>query len=1048
MQAISPTLTKKLNESPDIGVRTRVVAEFNHNRLSMPTVTNTAVEEYDEEMFPLDSITASDRPTAGIVYASEDDLGSYPGASMAINEIDFDGVGPRFLVSDPDAKYKYWISPTKSTSTGTISNVIPTVKYDTVRKTNKIYLCFENTIVQPVTYTISVSKDGTTYTTAASNIVPSSRGIVELWLQDNGTWSTTRNLNNVTDLRGLRVTVTKINLPSQRVSIIEQSLRLETDLSDYVKSWSADAGMGDTSQVTPIGRASGGGGDVTLSNANLLFSNRSPSSPYNGLLDKGTIFKIDTGFNIGTWAAPVWEYVRSATLRSEIWTGQDRATTSVKLQDDSAILQTLNPPAMAIEGMSVGKIVGMLLDSVGYTNYSIDQTTTDSSVIIPFYSTDGEKNVWELMSDLSQVTQTAFFFDEWGVLRIRAMTAAYNTNNTVPIYLRGTNSGTNLANIKSFEFSGDYEANVVDVKYVKTTEGKKSYTGVPTMEVVWEAEDDVVLRGSFLTRTLTTTDTMMVIANPATWPMTGTVQIEGEFIKYDAKEYRWYDNNGVRHWAWVSNEDQKQSYDARNTAKPHLANDWSGGFRISERGAYGTLRKAHYVDTNSYEGIIANIDYSRPARTWKTGIVKTAGMSWADLRTNNTFKWWHTYRMTKGTNSDVLPTRVGTRIRFNSLTGVGGAGITFGKYGGNAYYIELIPTATVDAQKLRNTTNELRFYVSNASKKKLKAIGKGVALPIVKGLWYDIDVNRHYSGSTAVFTVYVNGVQRAIFNVPSADRFPDDTTGRYGLFTRGYGSTSYEYLYAQTGSILEASDGDRVWDRISGGFVTDQSLSEWMGSLKTLYRIVNKKKEAYTQRYTSFFFDDFAAVVHEVREFDVKFEKHPAQFSRLFFTNEQGVVCPWYDGDSHSARFMLINTSRQNAVVNGEDTLTFGVDNAVTQKLAIYGRTLKVDEPRTHTVRNERAIRRRGENQVDIESPLIQSEAAAKQIGKFITDHWGDAGEEVDTTVWGVPHAQIGDIVTVDHPSIGVSSAKYYVVSVDREYSSTPSFKLKLRKVK
>ena len=211
---------------------------------------------------------------------------------------------------------------------------------------------------------------------------------------------------------------------------------------------------------------------------------------------------------------------------------------------------------------------------------------------------------------------------------------------------------------------------------------------------------------------------------------------------------------------------------------------------------------------------------------------------------------------------------------------------------------------------------------------------------------------------------------------------------------------------------------------------------EWLYSTRDAWRVSGKSKIKYSQRYNQIFFDDFGASVHEVREMNVKFEK-PVMHSRLYISNDSQAVCPEYTTTAFGAKFIIANTDRNNAILNGTDAVTFGADNPVEQKTLIYGRVINAaDTAKQVEVKSDAAIRRRGEVSLDIDSKWIQNEASAKALGDWINTHWAGGMDELDVESFANPLLQIGDVVAVNYSPAKMTAAthKYFVVKISNSY--------------
>jgi hypothetical protein len=968
------------------------------------------------------------------------------------------------VTSSADSKFKYWQSPAESTgsvfslSPASIANVQPTIIYTNPTWTNKVVVTIENTYAWPTAWTVEVTTDGTAWTTIATNPVIPANGKVELYRQANNSWSSTVYRDNPLQIRGVRINVTQMNAAKVYFSLIELGARLESDLSPYVIDYDSKFELSDYSFVAPMGKASANTASVTLSNFDNRFSNTNPSSLYYGLIDKNVEMRMDVGISTDSYNTypKTYEYIRQFTMLTDVWNGQELDTITVPLQDASQILQTVKPLARVFQNLTVAEIIWRMLDSIGFTSYYVEPVDADPATVIPYFWTDGTKTAWEIITDITESTQTAAYFDEYGVLQIKTRTTAYNLAKT-PVWTlnRSLFNGNELANIVTLTHTNDFEANKVTVNWYQTDISKDTQ-GVIPMTQVWAPDGDVVLRSTQLTAAMTTGSTMIRIrpTDAKVWPYTGVLEVEGEFMRWTHKAYNYYDKNGTLQSKWIASNDEKVALDKLNPTKSFM-NYFNGYLNIglANRGLWSSVPKAHYIDVNGYVGRVKT--GSGTGFVWNNGWRQVPDLGRARITTNGTFKGNTWYVVSRGAELDSPLAYYGTRMAITNGGVGGGMALNLGSYGNEAgYYIELYQTSNYARNPAaRNTTNELSFYVryANGTVKRLGPNGgKGVPLAVSTNAWYDIDVAATYSAGSPTFVIYVNGVAQMTVNVPLALAPPTGNTGRWGVFVRGNTNVDFEYLYGSSSNEVINFDNSTLYDRIKKGYVSTQLTKEWTYNTRSTYRIRNKRKQYFNQRYNQLFVDDFGAGVHEVREMDVKFEK-PVLHSRLYMSNDSQAICPEYTGTAFGAKFMLANTHRSNAILNGTDAVTFGPNNPVEQRMFIYGRTINVaDAPKKVEVKNDAAIRRRGEVELEIDSPWIQNEASAKALGDWINTHWAGGMDELTVECFANPLIQIGDVVGVEYSPSNMTTAthKYFVVGIDQKYSEGMETTLTLRRAK
>jgi hypothetical protein len=237
---------------------------------------------------------------------------------------------------------------------------------------------------------------------------------------------------------------------------------------------------------------------------------------------------------------------------------------------------------------------------------------------------------------------------------------------------------------------------------------------------------------------------------------------------------------------------------------------------------------------------------------------------------------------------------------------------------------------------------------------------------------------------------------------------------------------------------------------IQGGYFSNQYYRDFVTRTRVVQKRRGKKTVKQEQWYDQRYFDEFGQQVHEYRPYDVDFEKSPVLYSSLYLSNQSQVVVDEYVHNPFGAHFIIANASRINSVVNGEDTLTYGADNPVDQKIMITGRTIQQAEPTDYEVKNEQAIRARGEISLEFSSEWIQTEAAAKALGDWIVNNWSEPCDEVEMQVFGNPLIQIGDVVAVNYPPKSMTAAthKYFVIGADQSWDNGLATTLTLRRAR
>ena len=1057
MHNVTVPLTDKLKQSVDMNAQARVIAEWNHNRYSaissVTNGTNPSASEYDVEAFPVSSIVEPQRPTRGIVKALAGPVAGADGRTIG-SYADLVN-GTRYVTSSDDDIYKYWTSPGESAagSPFAITNVSPQVIYAANVWSNKIRIGLENFYASPSTYTVWVTTDGTNWTQVSSNPTIQSNGVIELYRQGDGSWSTTVNRDNPTNLRGVRLVVTNMNAGSVRCNVIEVGARLEADLSEYVIEYSTDLTMSDVSFLAPIGKASANEASVTLDNTANIFNNSNPSSPYYKLLEKNVRVTIDIGINKGTMASPNIEWVRQFTGHSMGWNGQERDGTTLELTDFSEYLQSVNPRSGFYQNVSAAEAIWRLLDSVGFSSWSYQPLDIDPTMLIPAFWFTDEKTVWAIIQEIAEVTQTAVYFDEYGVLQILPRSRALNLTNTPVWQFDAVTDGSKLADIIKAPVTQDFEANHVDIEYTPTAQSDESESGLRPMEIVWEPEDTVVLRSSQMVKNMSAvaTDMWITPAEAKVWPYTAVVQVEGEFMRYTAKEYSYHDASNVLQKKYIKTEEERVALDKLSATKSY-SNAFTGRLEVlaANRGMWGTLAMLHDITYSNWT-LKRYRHGSGAIRSWSGGFLPNVNESTLRLKTNSTFTTNSWYACTVGSSSDPLqPYYFGTRLRYDTSGDVhGSAGIVIGAgTNDSGYYIEVRRTAVVTESDRAKIANEISVTWKDQNGV-LTRLNKGAVRGIASGVWYDLDVKYTPGTNSRQFDILINGVPTltAVHN----STIPSDNKGnRQGVYVRGNTSCQFEYFYTFREPDNPSWDDAAWWDRIKGGYQSNQYDAEWSYGRYSLVKLGRRASVKVPEKASKKYMDDFGPIVHEVREYDVKFNIAPVTHSMLYFSNESQVICTDYNSNAFGAKFTVANLSRDNAVLKGEDTLTFGSDNPVEQRFLIYGRNFIEKESRKYTVKDDGAIKRRGKIETQVASKWIQSEDAAKKLGEWILSHWAGGSDQVTLESFGNPVLQIGDLVTINFPNQNMAPAthKYFIVGISQSFDGGLVSTFTLRRMK
>ena len=1035
-----------------------ILDELSNNGTVVKTGTGDSEVTFDEddEVFPLSSIIDARRPTKPGIVKGWTSPGSLGREGRAVKNTAIPST-KRVYTASADAKYKYWISPKASADTGSpgvyaLTNCVPSATYHYMLRGNKLVVQFENSWASPVDVIVQYLNAAGTWVNAGGTYTPGSNGRIELYLQDDGTWSTTKNLKNVTQIKGLRARVTKMNLPRVHAHIIEMAVMREVEVTDKTISFDFDYKASEASLVAPLGRAESATGSLELSNGDGTFDNDRPANDLYGLMNSpAKVTAVAT-----TTAGGQLNTNPLGTMYVDTWGEQSEDVRQLSLSDASMFLKQEYPADFFIDWVTPTEIIWRLLDSVGFSDYVVDESP-EGDLKAKYYWTDPEKTVWDHIKEISEAMQIAVFFDQSGTLRIRARERMYEKDKSTPDwYFDGQPVTTAKANaqgrpgdagkltdIVSMTKPHELYANKVTVEYTDTAVSEINKFQ-PKMEQVWSPEGTVALRTANLASPMDATQTYGLFAdsNFATWPYEGYVQIDGEIVKWTAKRYRYYNANGVIETKYIKSDGDKEALDNLNDRKSHM-NKFDGGLRFESHKVGGVTKRKASMSTVARSHKTGH-EFSMIRTRHKNGTVLQKDWYTRHDPKNSVFKIQTTTSFggtsftvaRRGQSTTEPPRYLGTSLKFDKTNAYkqGSAGVWFGgETYDSGYYVELALTSW--AGKNRSFTNEVSLYVRLANGK-LKRIGKGVTRGIAKGQWYDLDIYQRKEGLNLRITIMVNGVTAMTKEISQHDVLQTDISGLYGVFARGSTHVEFEYLYAaNSAEVVPFEDDDASrWDLITGGYRSNY-YNKYLYKANISERLTKWSANRRT-RNAGFAFDEFGAKAHELREFSVKFEPAPVLHSRLYLSNEWYSDCLEYTADHNSAKFLVAGKGRDNVIINGEDTLLYGSDNPVEQKMFVYGRVVKAEDTQKYEVSNKKSLRRTGEVEITISSPWIQSESAAKKIGDWIDGHWSNGSEVLEMEVFGNPLLQIGDVAGVfyERKSMTPDKHQYYITGVSHSY--------------
>lgn len=234
-------------------------------------------------------------------------------------------------------------------------------------------------------------------------------------------------------IKGIRIVVKSMNVPNIPFELIEMSPRLEIDLSSNTESFSISKSLSDLSSTPiPVGQIQASTGSILLFdekdsfNQNNIWDGNSGSilAKYLSNNIKFKFYEMIKNVNGIDYTVPIKSLYSNGFPKID----QETSSLSIELRDFYFYLESVKAPQILLTEVSLGQAIGILLDSIGVSNYVFYRLQDEVDPVIPFFFIAPDQNVAEVLNQLAVATQTAMFFDEYNNFSV--MTKRYLLDNT------------------------------------------------------------------------------------------------------------------------------------------------------------------------------------------------------------------------------------------------------------------------------------------------------------------------------------------------------------------------------------------------------------------------------------------------------------------------------------------------------------------------------------------------------------------------------------------------------------------------------------------
>ena len=216
-----------------------------------------------------------------------------------------------------------------------------------------------------------------------------------------------------TYLRGLRVVVETMNKLESTFDLIEMSPRLIADISDKVVDFKITKTLSDIGNTSlPVGQLLASNGKISLFDDDQAFNSNNTNSiiyKYNRKNIKFSFYEKIINVDGFDYFVPIKFLYSEGFPQADI----SGATVSIDLRDLFFLLESMPAPRLLTTQTSLSYAISLLLDYIGFSNYTFKRVDGESEPIIPFFFIAPDQNVAEVLNQLAVSTQTAMFFDEY-----------------------------------------------------------------------------------------------------------------------------------------------------------------------------------------------------------------------------------------------------------------------------------------------------------------------------------------------------------------------------------------------------------------------------------------------------------------------------------------------------------------------------------------------------------------------------------------------------------------------------------------------------------
>jgi hypothetical protein len=289
-------------------------------------------------------------------------------------------------------------------------------------------------------------------------------------------------------ISGARIVVDSMNRSDATLDLIEISPRLSVNLSDKVVDYKVTKMASDLGvSGLPVSQLLASTGSLTIFDFDDSFTSSNSNSIIKDYITRHIQIKF---YEVISNVSGYDYFIPIKTMYSEGFPDIDsnQKTATLSLRDMYFYFESIAAPQILLTNVSVSSAVALLLDSIGFSNYSFMRVENESEVIIPFFFVQPDTTVAQVLQELAISTQTAMFFDEYNNFIMMSKNYMMPSENErgIDFILDGTTKNANIIQIDS-QNNDVYNDGVInyDTRYIQRSYGSIRQSSLIDNEKTW-----------------------------------------------------------------------------------------------------------------------------------------------------------------------------------------------------------------------------------------------------------------------------------------------------------------------------------------------------------------------------------------------------------------------------------------------------------------------------------------------------------------------------------------------------------------------------------